>query len=86
MIYLILDTNIWLYIVNEFDSISRKISIESNQHINVFERIKSKTESGEFKILVNEIILNEWVRNKAVAFQPIKELEKRQKEKIAELV
>lgn len=86
MIYLILDTNIWLYMANGFDSIANRIHIGSDSHITVFQKLKSKVENGEFKILVNEIILNEWLRNKATAFLHIKELQKEKSEKINEIV
>ena len=86
MIYLILDTNIWLYMANGFDSISEKIHIGSTKHVELFEQVKEKTASGDFKVLVNEIILNEWRRNNHVAKQHILELEKEKSAKINEII
>lgn len=86
MIYLILDTNIWLYMANGFDSISEKIHIGSTKHVELFEKIKNKSETGELKVLVNEIVINEWRRNQHVANQHIKELQKQKSEKIKEVI
>jgi hypothetical protein len=64
---------------NGFDSVSNSIQVGSDRHIHVFQQIKLKVDSGEFKILVNEIILNEWARNKNTAYAHIKELGKQKK-------
>lgn len=34
--------------------------------LELFDIIKSKKQSGEFKILVNEVIIKEWKRNKKI--------------------
>ncbi len=48
---LALDTNIWIYLTKEtFDPL--------------FESLKEKTANNEFELLTNEIVIEEWTRNK----------------------
>lgn len=76
MIYLVLDTNIWIYLANGFSTVSNSADYENDNHIEVFNQIKDKYDSNEFKILINEIVLKEWVRNKKTALDYIKGLKK----------
>lgn len=86
MIYLILDTNIWLYLANGFDSRFDKIDVSTDHHIELFQKLKEKNDSGEFTILVNSIIINEWNRNKKRAYAFIKQLEEQKKKLLADLI
>lgn len=51
MIYLILDTNYWIYLAK-------------GEHPIVFNRLKEDILGKKFQILINNIIINEWNRNK----------------------
>ncbi len=86
MVYLIIDTNTWLYLANCFDTISCKIDSHSGKHINVFDQIKQKSNTAEFTVLVTDIILFEWEKNKQTAKLHINQLEAQKKIEIAEVV
>lgn len=62
MIYLILDTNIWLYLANGFNPITEKP--HENLHFQLLTKLKELNESNNVCILVNEVIFEEWKRNK----------------------
>jgi len=51
MIYLILDTNYWIYLAK-------------GEHPKVFDRLKKDILGKKFQILINHIIIDEWNRNK----------------------
>ena len=59
MIYLIFDTNIWIYFAE-------------GQHPFVLNGILKKVKSGEIIVLVNEEIIKEWDRNKVKSLDKIK--------------
>lgn len=61
MIYLILDTNIWIYLSNGFDPLTEK---HSDLHFELLETLKRSKDSGDISILANEVIIEEWKRNK----------------------
>ena len=42
MIYLIIDTNIWIYLANGFSTVSNSADYENDNHIEVFNKIKSQ--------------------------------------------
>lgn len=62
MIYLILDTNVWLYLANGYDPISEKH--HDDLHFNFLSSLKKLKDNGDIRILVNEIIFKEWERNR----------------------
>ena len=76
-IYLIIDTNIWLYMANGElqDETGKKI------HINVFKILQELVYSGEIAIIVSPIIIDEFDRNKDWVLKYIKCLEGRVTEK-----
>jgi len=76
-IYLIIDTNIWIYMTNGElkDSAGKRI------HINVFKILKELVESGEIAIIVSPIIIDEFDRNKDWVLKYIKCLKGRVTEK-----
>ncbi|MEM6319475.1 MAG: PIN domain-containing protein [Bacteroidota bacterium] len=82
MIYLVLDTNIWLYLANGYDSEKENHydSIYSEKHFELLKTIRNKVANNEFRILINEVILNEWERNKHSTKKLIEYLENKQKE------
>lgn len=67
MIYLILDTNAWIYLANGFNPLTSKN--EENTHLKLLKELKQKVVSGEITILTNDIILEEWNRNKITCNQ-----------------
>ncbi len=75
MVYLVLDTNIWIYLANGFDTSSNKF--HDNHHFNLLDQLMNLTADGDICILVNEIIIEEWQRNKVNAEQKIKLLNNR---------
>jgi hypothetical protein len=83
MIYLILDTNTWIYLANGKDPITDNSNEE--YHFLLFEKLKQKVDDGTVKILINEIIEQEWKRNKNNTFELIKLLKNRLKSQIKNL-
>lgn len=51
MIYLILDTNYWIYLAK-------------GEHPEIFQKLKQNIEERKFQILVNQVIIDEWYKNK----------------------
>jgi len=75
MIYLILDTNIWLYLANGIDPISNQTDRQhENLHFKLLAQLKELKEKGDISILVNDIIIEEWKRNKEHCNIKIKKL------------
>jgi hypothetical protein len=73
MIYLILDTNNWIYLANGLDQINSKY--HDNLHFELLHSLKELTTEGKIQILINDIILTEWNRNKEHCNIKIKGLE-----------
>jgi hypothetical protein len=83
MKYVLLDTNAWIYLANGYNtektdekkpSVSYYDSMFNDTHIKTFNDLKSKTRKGEFTVLINDVIINEWNRNLMDTEQLIKEL------------
>lgn len=74
MIYLILDTNIWIYLANSYNP--KNENYEDGLHFRLVKALKRLIDSGDFIILTNDIIVEEWQRNKAVAEKLIEKHEK----------
>lgn len=62
MIYLALDTNIWLYLANGLDPVSNKE--HGNHHFELLDKLRDLVHSKEILVLINEVIIKEWERNK----------------------
>lgn len=62
MIYLILDTNIWLYLANGFDPLSNKHL--DKLHFELLATLKEHKEKNNICILINDVVIEEWKRNK----------------------
>ncbi len=77
----ILDTNIWLYLSNGSEQLTHDVS-KKNLHFELLRELKEKQEAEEFTILVTEINIIEWERNKHHA----QSLIKRQKNRIEDLL
>lgn len=63
MTYLILDTNIWIYLANGFDN--SKSTSADEVHFGLIQILTEKLDSGDIQLITNEIIINEWDRNKS---------------------
>jgi len=72
MVYFILDTNIWLYLANGLDI--REQKHHPSHHFKLLEALIDMSENGSITVLVNDIIIEEWKRNKDHAFINIKKL------------
>jgi len=77
VIYLILDTNIWIYLSNGFDPLTSKHS--DDLHFQLLDSLKKSKDSNEIGILVNEIIVEEWKRNREHCKLKIEKLQDKQK-------
>lgn len=73
MIYLILDTNIWIYLANGYDITKDKgfEPINSVAHFLLFETLIEKSYNEEIILLTNEIIESEWNRHRNGAAKKI---------------
>jgi len=74
--YIFLDTNNWIYLSNGFNVLSNKYD---ELHLKIFEVIQKRVEEGLLIFLTNEIVIEEWKRNKSSAEQQIKELRNKYK-------
>lgn len=75
MIYLTLDTNIWLYLANGLDPISN--SDNGNNHFELLDKLHDFVKREEIIILVNEVVIKEWERNKEHTKHRIKKLRRK---------
>lgn len=69
--YILLDTNNWIYLSNGFNVLSNK---HDELHLKIFEVIQKRVEEGLLIFLTNEIIIEEWKRNKSSVEKQIKDL------------
>lgn len=65
MTYLILDTNIWIYLANSYNP--KHKNYENGLHFKLVESLKKLIDSEDLVILTNDIIIEEWNRNKEAA-------------------
>lgn len=75
MNYLILDTNIWVYLANGYNSSTNKHSNEVQSSL--LGKLLEYVDSGEIKLIVNDIIIEEWDRNKSAKAEQIDRFEKK---------
>lgn len=75
MVYLILDTNAWIYLANG-DMIS-KSSKRSDHHFKLLAKLKEVTSNGTVTVLTNRIIIDEFDRNLSNAESHIERLKTR---------
>lgn len=74
--YIFLDTNNWIYLSNGFNILSNKYD---ELHLKVFDIIKKRVEEGLLVFLVNDIVIEEWRRNKPQTENQIKDIENKYK-------
>lgn len=72
--YIFLDTNNWIYLSNGFNILSNK---HDELHFKIFDFIQKHTANNSLVFLVNDIVFEEWDRNKENAENQIKELSNR---------
>lgn len=68
-----LDTNIWIYLANGLDPISNKL--HDNLHFALLETLKHHKDKNDICILINDIVIAEWQRNKEHCKLKIKKLQ-----------
>jgi len=64
--YLILDTNIWIYLANGFNPETN--NYEDGLHFKILGSLKHLVSIGKIKLLTNDLILEEWGRNRQQRF------------------
>jgi len=60
-----LDTNIWIYLANSYNPKNK--NYEDGLHFKLVESLIKLIDSGDFILLTNDIIIEEWNRNKEAA-------------------
>jgi len=75
LIYLILDTNNWIYLANGLDPISNKH--HDDLHYELLKSLKELKDKKQAQVIINEIIVTEWKRNKEHCKAKIKKLEQK---------
>lgn len=75
MINLIIDTNTWVYMANGFNQETSKY--ENGHHHKIVEELREHVQQGKIKLIVNEIIIKEWARNKDAQEKHIVQLQNR---------
>jgi len=78
MIYLILDTNNWIYLANSLDPLTN--NLQEGYHFQLFEKLALKAEGKVITILVNDLVESEWTRNQNICYALISKHENRMKE------
>lgn len=73
MIYLILDTNNWIYLANGLDPTNNKH--HHSLHFELLASLKTLHNEGRISVLINDIIFAEWERNKERCYDNIKKLQ-----------
>ena len=74
MIYLILDTNIWLYLANSQDPSNQKLN-DDDLHFKLYESLSKLVDEQQVEILRNEVITEEWSANLASSKVLVKKYE-----------
>lgn len=74
--FIFLDTNNWIYLSNGFDVRSNS---HENLHFKLFDFISRKTAEGSLVLLVNDIVIDEWKRNRQEAEKQLKIIENKYK-------
>jgi hypothetical protein len=75
LLYLILDTNNWIYLANGLDPISNKH--HDDLHYELLRSLKMLKDKKQVQVIVNDIIIAEWNRNKEHCKSKIKKLEQK---------
>jgi len=76
--YIFLDTNNWIYLSNGYDILNQK---HDELHFKLFDVLKRGERTKILQILTNDIIIEEWRRNKKETEKQIERLTNQHKEK-----
>ena len=74
--FIFLDTNNWIYLANGFNILAGD---HDDLHLKVFDIIEKRVDDGSLVFLVNDIIFEEFARNKARTEEKIQKIERRAK-------
>jgi hypothetical protein len=74
--FIFLDTNNWIYLSNGFNVQSNK---HDDLHLKVFDIIQKRVEDGNLVFLVNDVVIDEWNRNKEQTKNQLKDIENKYK-------
>jgi len=67
--YLIFDTNVWIYLCNGYDIFTGKYDlVKLKIYFKILDALIERVKKGDIEILVNDLIIKEWERNKASSF------------------
>lgn len=69
MIYITLDTNIWIYLANGYNVETE--AYDEGGYVRAFEILKECTQTGDVRFLTCDLILEEWKRNKTSALERV---------------
>lgn len=81
MIYIVLDTNIWIYLANGWNSEKENHhdGAFSQKHFGLLDKFKEKVADKSYQFLVSDLVFKEWDRNKHRAKSLVSFLEEKQK-------
>lgn len=74
--FIFLDTNNWIYLSNGFNVWSNK---HDELHFKVFDIITRRVADESLVVLVNDIVIDEWQRNKAQTEEQLRQIENKYK-------
>ncbi|MBN8857031.1 MAG: DUF4935 domain-containing protein [Sphingobacteriales bacterium] len=83
MTYLILDTNQWIYLANSRDPMNE--NFQEGYHFKLLEKLAALVISGKVKIVISNLINNEWERNKDKTEELIKKIENKRDSTVLQL-
>jgi hypothetical protein len=75
LIYLILDTNHWIYLANGLDPLTNKHY--DHLHYDLLKSLKELKDKEQAQVIINEIIITEWHRNKEHCKAKVKKLQQK---------
>lgn len=81
-IYVFLDTNNWIYLANGFTPYSNK---HDDTHLKIFKLLRQRAEHGAIIVLANQLIIEEFERNKSQARAKVQDIEKKRDSYISSL-
>lgn len=81
-IYVFLDTNNWIYLANGFNPYSNK---HDDTHLKIFKLLRQRAEQGTIIMLSNQLIIEEFERNKSQARAKVQDIEKKRDSYISSL-
>lgn len=74
--YIFLDTNNWIYLSNGFNPYSNE---HDELHLKIFDNIQYRVQEGSLVFLINDIVIEEWNRNREITKTYLKKIENKYK-------